>query len=79
MMKKHEYKKNHSKSTIFLHTYSSHYFKNNKTIYELFNEIHKTTCKRYNAACQISSQLFLFLINTESRQSSSQSKRNMKI
>ena len=77
-MKKHEHEKNHSENITSSHIYSSHYFKNNKTIYRLSNKVYKAICKKHNAACQISNWLFLLLMNTESRQSSSQSKKNMK-
>ena len=79
MMKKHECKKSHSKSTTFSHTYLSHYFKSNKTIYKLFNEIYKAIYKKHNIIYQISNQLFLLLMNIKNRQSNSQSKKNMKM
>src|SRR5205809_315724 len=52
--------------------------KKNKTIYKLFNEVHKTTYKKHNIICQISNQLFLLLMNIRNRQSSLQSKKNTK-
>ena len=50
-MKKHKHKKNCSENTTFLHTYSSHYFRNDRAIYELFNEVYRATCKKYNVTC----------------------------
>ena len=55
MMKKHEHRENCNESTIFLHIYSSHHFRNNKTIYELSNKIYKITHKKYNITYQINS------------------------
>ena len=54
MMKKHEHRKNHNKSTTFSHTHSSHYFRSDRTIYRLFSEVYKATCKKHSAVCQIS-------------------------
>ena len=59
-IKKHEHRKNYNESTIFLYTYSFYYFKNNKTIYKLFNKIYKIICKKHNAAIKSAVSYFCF-------------------